>query len=397
MLTTRAALRALLLWRQGLLGDRISGGAAGAVAWTRRQGFLPLELQAHALAPGHDLAMLCRVSSYRIGGLDMFLYNGGHLFEHCLHLPGALPADDYTLIHDPEKVAAASRPGSPGALVLEFLREEGPATARELQAFLRRHGWSDRRAIVRAVHDLYSGGAILICNREGSLESYDLAERVLPTHTNEALPLSVRLRALARRVLEVLAPVTRPALSQTLNCVGLRSRLGLAAMKREKARIVAEMLAEGEIAQLEVEDPSERYLVPASWLERLGTEPRLIAPRVAFLSPIDPVVWDRRRARDLFGFDARSLDSPSAREHRCFGPNSLAILYGQALVGILEPQMRWSYDRLVIHGIHLRDHSLLEDQRFRAAFVDAVRELAAFHEARDIQGARSLPLRLLPS
>ncbi|MDI7278201.1 MAG: hypothetical protein QME94_19665, partial [Anaerolineae bacterium] len=73
MLTTRAALRLLLLRQQGLLGERVSGGAGGAVAWTRRQGFLPLEFQAHALAPGHDLAMLCRVSSYQIGGLDMFL------------------------------------------------------------------------------------------------------------------------------------------------------------------------------------------------------------------------------------------------------------------------------------------------------------------------------------
>jgi|GEM_PF-2096510 len=397
MLTSRAALRALLLRQQGLLGDRVSGGAGGAVAWTRRQGFLPLELQAHALAPGHDLVMLYRVSNYQLGSLDMFLYDGGQLFEHCLHLPGALPASDYNLIYDPEKIAAAARPGSPGALVLEFLDEEGPATVRELQALLRRHSLTDRRAVARVIHELYAGGAILISHREGNLESYDLASRVLPGLADGALPLGARLRALARRALQVLAPVTRATLSQALNSIGLRSRLDLVAMKCQKSRIVAEMLAEGEIVQLEVEDPPERYLVPASWLPHLGSAPRSSNPRIAFLSPIDPVVWDRRRARDLFGFDVRPLESPSAIEQRRFGPHPLAILYGQALVGLLEPQMRWSHDRLVIHGIHVWDHALLEDHHFRTAFGEAVRELAAFHEARDIQGARSLPPRLLPS
>ncbi|MDI7278202.1 MAG: crosslink repair DNA glycosylase YcaQ family protein, partial [Anaerolineae bacterium] len=154
---------------------------------------------------------------------------GGQLFEHWLHLPGALPASDFALIHDPEKAAAASEPGSPGALVLEFLAEHGTASVRELQAHLRQHGWMHRRSIARAVHELYASGAILIRRREGSLESYDLARRVLPTRADEVLPTEERLRGLARRALHVLAPVTRSTLSQVLNSIGLRSRLDLAA------------------------------------------------------------------------------------------------------------------------------------------------------------------------
>ncbi len=144
MLTTRAHLRRALLAQQGLLGERAPGGASGAVAWVRRQGFLPLEVKAHALAPSHDIALFNRVSGYLMTGLDAALYDDGQFFEHYLYVLGALPAQDLGLVLDPERTAAAAAPGSPAALVLEFLRSEGPASAREVQAFLRRRGQGHR-------------------------------------------------------------------------------------------------------------------------------------------------------------------------------------------------------------------------------------------------------------
>jgi len=395
MLTTRAALRQFLLERQGLLGERLSGGTGSAVAWVRRQGFLPLDLRAHALVPSHDIVLLDRVSDYHAGDLDMALYDGTQLFEHCLHVPGALSAGDYALIYDPGKAAAASRPGSIGSLICEFLATEGPAALREVQAHLRRLGNGGRRAVARAVHDLYSSGAILIRHREGSQEFYDLAERVLPLARPEALPVEERLRALARRAFHVLAPVVRANWCQVLSAIGSRSRLDLVAMKREKSRLVAEMLAEGEAAQVRVEDPPEWYLLPATWLPALERRQAFASPRVSFLSPLDPVVWDRRRARDLFGFDWRQQAYVPTAERRPSAANALPILYGQALVGRFEPQMSWSSERLIVHGVQLDDQSLLEDQHFRTAFTTAVRELAAFHEAREVEAAGVLPPRLI--
>ncbi len=394
MLTTRVALRRALLAQQGLLGERASGGAGGAVAWVRRHGFLPLEVRAHALVPGHDIALFNRISGYQAGDLEMLIYDNVQLFEHSLHVPGALPVRDYALIYDPARAAAASRPGSVGALVLEALVGEGPATLRDLQAHLRSLGQQNRREVGRAVRELYASGAILIRRREGSQELLDQARRVLRNPGEETLTLEERLRALAHRTLHILAPVTRATWSQVLNAIGSRAGLGLEAMKREKRRLMAELLAEKVAVQVEVQDPPAWYLVPAAWLPALAENPETGAPRLCFLSPLDPVVWDRQRVRDLFGFDWREPIYPSSPERR-FSAGALWILYGQALVGRLEPQMSWSNQRLLVHGIQLEEQSLLEDQRFRAAFTAAIRELADLHEARHIEAAGPLPPRLL--
>ncbi len=164
--------------------------------------------------------------------------------------------------------------------------------------------------------------------------------------------------------------------------------------RSEKGHLIADMLATGEAVSLAVEDPPQAYIVPADWLPALEQQPYAKGPRVIFLSPVDPVVWDRQRARDLFGYDWREDAYPGSPERRRFGAWSLPILYGQALVGRLEPQMSWSSRRLLVHRVHLADQSLVEDQHFRTTFATALWELAAFHDAHDVRATGPLPPRL---
>ncbi len=394
MLTTRVALRRLLLGQQGLLGARVPGGAAAAIAWVQRQGFLQLDWRAHALAASHDLILFARLLDYQAGDLDVALYESGELLDHYLHVPGVLPARDLPLVLDPAAATVAAAPGSLGAHVLALLSAEGPASLHELQARLQSTGRAERRAVEQTVHALHTSGAILVRQREGVRRIYDLAGRVLPQRSHPALPLEERLRALAQRTLQVLAPVTRGVWSQVLNGVGSRSGLNLAAMKREKGRLISEMLARDEAVQIEVEDPLQWYIVPRERLAALEERPYLTAPRVSFLSPLDPVVWDRQRARDLFGFDCRQ-QAYLPPERRQFVDFALPILYGEALVGRLEARVAWSSQRLLVEAVHLEDVAFLDDQHFRGALATALGELAAFHGARDIQADGPLPRGLL--
>jgi uncharacterized protein YcaQ len=395
VLTTRAKLRDLLLRKQGLFGSRLSAGPEGAVTWVRRQGFLPLELRAHALAPSHDIALFDRISGYQPGDLDLALYDGAQLFEHFLHVPGALPARDHALIYDPERAEASARPGSPGSLVLEYLRTQGPAALKEIQACLRDEHHCDRRDIAHAVQGLFSSGAILVRHREGNQALYDVARRVLPGAGQQVLPVDERLRGLVRRTLQILAPVSRGTWFQVLNAIGSRSKLDLPAIRHEKRRLVGQMIEDGEIVRVQVNDPPEWYFVPASWLAALEQPAEGAAPRLLLLSPLDPVVWDRRRALDLFGFDWHQAGTLRTIRQRRFSANTLSILYGDSLVGRVEPQMSWSSERLVVHGVHLSDDSLLERQHFQISFTRALQELAAFHDARDIEAAGPIPRHLL--
>ncbi len=395
MQATRADLCCLLLTQQGLLGQRGPGGIAGAVAWVRRQGFLVLEPEARAFVPGHDLTLYNRVSGYQAGDLEAILYGGGALIEHYLHVLGALPAQDYALIYDPERAARASQPGSIGAQVLACLEAEGPCTLRDLHEHLRQ-SHDGRRALSAAVHELHAAGALLVREREGTQVTFDLASRVLGSEVPPLPATEERLQALARRALRVLAPVTRTTWAQVLNSMGTRGGLGLAALKREKSRLIAELMAAGEAVALDVSGLPYAYIVPADWLSAGAGQTATPAPRVSFLSPLDPVTWDGQRARDLFGFDVRQQAfRPTLRESR-FATPALPILFGQALVGRLEVQMHWAEERLMVHGIHLEGQVELASGHFRAAFGAALQDLAGWLGAREIRAAGPVPPRLLP-
>jgi uncharacterized protein YcaQ len=67
-----------------------------------------------------------------------------------------------------------------------------------------------------------------------------------------------------------------------------------------------------------------------------GAEPAL--PAVAFLAPLDPLVWDRDLLRRLYDFDyVWEVYVPEAK--RRWGYYVLPLLYGDRLVGRIEPRI----------------------------------------------------------
>ena len=107
-----------------------------------------------------------------------------------------------------------------------------------------------------------------------------------------------------------------------------------------------ELVERGELVTVSVEGISGKRFVLRDELELLKAPPEP-ASSVAFLSPFDPLVWDRKLLDSLFGFHyVWELFLPPAK--RRWGWYVLPILFGDRLVGRLEPRIEREGGRVQI-------------------------------------------------
>jgi uncharacterized protein YcaQ len=118
-------------------------------------------------------------------------------------------------------------------------------------------------------------------------------------------------------------------------------------------------------------------------------------PGVAFLAPLDPLCWDRDLLRRLFDFDyVWEVYVPEAK--RRWGYYVLPILYGDRLVGRIEPRLNRRAGTLDIVGLWWEaGFDPLQAPGFVGALADALvahRDFADLHAMTFPAGARNRPL-----
>ncbi|HYF73809.1 MAG TPA: crosslink repair DNA glycosylase YcaQ family protein [Nocardioides sp.] len=178
--------------------------------------------------------------------------------------------------------------------LMDEVRERGASTARDLDVGLPRAkenwgwNWSETR---RMLDYLYTAGELAIAGRNSQFEVlYDLPERVLPADVlaRPTPPLEEASRELVRRAARSHGVATVQDLRDYY-------RMEVA----HAAQAVADLVEAGELLPVSVEGWSR-----PGYLHRDARLPRKVEAR-ALLSPFDPVVWERTRTEQLFGFRYR--------------------------------------------------------------------------------------------
>ena len=222
--------------------------------------------------------------------------------------------------------------------ILGALRSDGPLAAREIDVPFKRDwkssGWNNTKNVPMMLERLEERGEVAVSHRAGRERVWDLAERIYPHETPVPLADALRIRAERRLAYLGVARAQGPGCSTEPVDVG---EVGVRAV---------------------IEGTRGEWRVDPALLE--GG----FRGRVALLSPLDRLVFDRKRMDDLWRFDyALEMYKPAAV--RQWGYFALPVLSGADLVGKVDVEA----DR---RGGLLRVHALHEDVAWSASVRDGV-------------------------
>ena len=374
MKVSAADARRFLVARQMLAPARsLDGGLDGALEVFRRWGSVQYDPISVA-GRSHDLVLHARVAGYEASWSEE-LYERRDVFEAnnkglSLVLTEEFPWFRAAWNLRPPRVLTENP--EIAERVLERIRAEGPLSALD---FDREHGaevdwFGVPTNVVRAVLEDCAGAGLLgLARREGSRRYYDLLDRLLPPEVLERdVPLVEQLLHKLHSRYRTHGLLGFSGGGDIFNGLGpARPDPGRGTPGRTALR--DQLVADGALVPVDVEGVRGKRLVLREEVELLGAPPEL-PPSVAFLSPFDPVVWDRPLLGSLFGFDyVWDLFFPPAK--RKYGWYVLPILFRDRFVGRIEPRIEREDGRVYVMGLWWEDGFV---PRRVEGFVDAMRD-----------------------
>lgn len=323
---------------------------AGLLDVVRGLGSVQVDLTS-AVAPSPELVCWSRLGKgYRLGGLD-------ELFEsrEVVELHGRVMVADDIRLYRAEMADWGEHPRVEWQEfsaewvqandlcrrdILDRLAEEAPLPAAAFEDTCevpwRSTGWTNNQNVVRLIDFMESRGEVAVAGRgERGERLWDLAERVHPE--TDVVPLEEALRARSKRALAALG------------------------LMRPKVYDLAG------IARTDIEPPGEPAAIEGvrgKWCVDPKRLDESFRGRTTLLSPLDQLIFDRKRMAEVFEFDYQ-LEMYKPKAKRRWGYYALPILHGDRLVGKVDAAADRDRGRLVVHAIH-------EDDEFSTTLRAAV-------------------------
>jgi uncharacterized protein YcaQ len=207
--------------------------------------------------------------------------------------------------------------------VLEFVRSRGVTHPKEAQAEFGKQTvgnyWGGgSQATTRALEGLHYRGQLRVAKRDNGIKLYEVATH-LESVSAENIDRAEAVSALLHSILHIYSPIPESSLGYLISL----SRYGAPHLASE---IRSAFKAQKEQMRSAVVD-GLRYF----WLDERTREPKE-ERQVRFLSPFDPVVWDRRRFEHLHGWGYK-FEAYVPPSKRAMGHYALPLLWGDRVIG----------------------------------------------------------------
>jgi uncharacterized protein YcaQ len=391
--------RLLHLHAQGLLQPlRRRATRSDVVAAIERMRLLQIDT-IHVVARSPYLVLHSRLGDYPPGWLDEALA-GGRLVECWAHEACFVPAMDIALHRgwraqraqhwahrNAESMQRDQRAGMDA--LLAGIREAGAAKAADYaragsDKAPAKSGWWVWKPEKRWLEAWFALGELMVARRENFQRVYDLAENVLsrldPPFDQVAEPASPS--ALRQRF--IVDSVRALGLAQA-GWIADYYRLRPAVTDKE----LSPLLTSGELLAIAVSGWDTIAYVHRDHAAALAKAMlgRLRATHTVLLSPFDPVVWDRKRARLLFDFDyALECYTPEAK--RRHGYFVLPILHRGTLIGRLDAKAHRAEGVFEIKALFL-EQGVTAATALIEAVATAVTATARWHGTLEVRVTRT--------
>jgi len=382
-----ARLRRLALASQGLLQAQPFGhGLAGARKAINHIGYVQIDTIS-VVERAHHHVFYSRVPNFKPAMTNQLLLDGD-VFEYWSHAAAFLPIADFRFSL-PYKHAIKSgqthwykNPDKKlmGEL-LSRIRVDGPLRSRDIEHNTdKRAGWWDWKPAKKSLEQLYMQGDLMVCDREGFQKTYDLTERVLPSHIDTKIP---SMEEFAIHIVD-----------QQLRCHGFASLKGLtyqrrnADLRKAVKALVDERLAQHTLEQAQLSS-GEIFILEAGAFER--RLPRL-NNRVLILSPFDNCVIQRERLKSVFQFDYQ-IECYVPEAKRQYGYFCLPLLFRDEFIGRMDCKAHRKTRHLEIKALHFEQHDVDEDLVI-SAFEKAMSHFCHFQQCDTVSLTKVYPKRL---
>ena len=376
-----ADARNLHLAAQGLLNKpRRRASLEDIPATISRMSLLQIDT-INIVARSPYLVLFSRLGNYPAQWLDESLARG-ELMEYWAHEACFMPRSDFRLIRHrmlaPEKMgwkykdAWMQEHEAEIAQLIQHIHDKGPVRSADFEHPRKgASGWWEWKPHKRHLEGLFTAGKVMVIERRNFQRVYDLTHRVMPDWDDERDLVS-------QTEAEIIM------LDNSARSLGIFREQWLADYYRLKRPALAAWR----------EARAEQQQIIAVYVEKLGNlwlhddllplleralAGKLTATHSAVLSPFDPVVWDRKRAEQLFDFSYR-LECYTPAPKRQYGYFVLPLLHRGQLVGRMDAKMHRQTGILEVISLWLQE-GIKPTTMLQKGLRQAITDFASWQQA----------------
>lgn len=355
------------------------------------------------VAPSHILSLWSRLGGFRPSDLDRLLWDEKKVFQHWTPIASLVLTEDYPLYYSlmkeyPESLSKSWR--SQAAKAKRFLADhvelrkrilnelkKGPLRLDQFGDYLKTKrsadGWTSGSDVSNMLFHLHMRGEVMVVGHEGNLNVWGLSEGFLPKWVDRrALAAEEFETQAAQRAIRAMGTASAPE----INYYFVRGRY------RNLRETLSRLEEESVIHRVQVDElgvREERYVHErdVTLLESLRTN--AWEPKVSLIAPFDNLIAGRGRTNTVFGFDYVH-EQFLPQEKRRYGTYLMPILWGERLIGRVDPRLDKQTETLVVNSVHA-EPGAPEEKIVSSKIAEKIAELAEFLGARETKYTSHVP------